>query len=88
MERGEPIGSLAAGFHRALVGGMVEVARRVGEERVLLSGGCFQNRVLLEVAVAELREEGFRVYWHQRVPTNDGGVAFGQGVGGGLDDDV
>ena len=44
----------------------------------MLSGGCFQNRYLTERAVKRLREEGFRPYWHQRVPPNDGGIALGQ----------
>jgi hydrogenase maturation protein HypF len=57
---------------------IVEVAKRVGEERVVLSGGCFQNRYLTERAVRRLQAEGFRAYWHQRVPPNDGGIAVGQ----------
>ena len=52
--------------------------RRAGEPRVVLSGGCFQNRVLMERTVAGLRAAGFRPYWHQRVPPNDGGIALGQ----------
>jgi hydrogenase maturation protein HypF len=67
-------------FHEALASGILAVARRVGEERVVLTGGCFQNRRLTERAVALLREAGFRPYWHQRVPPNDGGVALGQAV--------
>jgi len=49
-----------------------------GETRVVLSGGCFQNRYLTERTVARLREAGFQPYWHQRVPPNDGGLALGQ----------
>ncbi|MEQ1645881.1 MAG: hypothetical protein ABL959_20685, partial [Pyrinomonadaceae bacterium] len=45
-----------------------------------LSGGCFQNKYLLERAVSRLNEEGFRPYWHQRVPTNDGGISLGQTI--------
>jgi hydrogenase maturation protein HypF len=47
---------------------------------VVLSGGCFQNRYLTERAVRRLSAEGFRPYWHQRVPPNDGGIALGQVV--------
>jgi hydrogenase maturation protein HypF len=54
------------------------VANRIGERRVALSGGCFQNRYLTERAVTRLRAEGFQPYWHQRVPPNDGGIALGQ----------
>jgi hydrogenase maturation protein HypF len=57
---------------------MVHTAAIVGEESIALSGGCFQNRYLIERAVTRLREEGFKVYWHQRIPTNDGGIALGQ----------
>jgi hydrogenase maturation protein HypF len=69
---------IAARFHRTLVEMIVAVARRCGEERVALSGGCFQNRVLLEWTVQRLRAEGFVPYWHRRVPPNDGGLALGQ----------
>ncbi|HTL74249.1 MAG TPA: hypothetical protein VL863_13185, partial [bacterium] len=49
-----------------------------GETQVVLSGGCFQNRYLVERVVKRLREENFQPYWHQRVPANDGGIALGQ----------
>jgi hydrogenase maturation protein HypF len=71
---------ISAKFHNALVEAMVCVAQRVGEARVVLSGGCFQNQYLTERAVRRLGEEGFRVYWQQRVPPNDGGIALGQVV--------
>lgn len=71
-------GKIAAKFHNTLVEMIVAVARRTGEERVVLTGGCFQNKYLTERAITRLREEGFRVYWHQRVPPNDGGIALGQ----------
>ena len=69
---------LAARFHNTLVEMIVAVARRVNEPRVILTGGCFQNRYLLERAIQRLRDEGFRPYWHQRMPPNDGGIALGQ----------
>lgn len=73
-----PVGVMAAKFHNTLAEAMVAVAKQVGCERVALSGGCFQNRYLLERAVKRLRTEGFQPYWHQRVPANDGGIALGQ----------
>jgi len=73
-----PAGIVAARFQNALADSIVTVARLAGEERVVLAGGCFQNRYLTERAVKRLREEGFRPYWHQRVPPNDGGIALGQ----------
>ncbi len=57
---------------------IVSVARLAGQERIILTGGCFQNRYLTERAVERLRAEGFRPYWHQRIPPNDGGIALGQ----------
>ena len=47
---------------------------------VLLTGGCFQNRLLTELTVARLQACGVKVYWHQRVPPNDGGISLGQVV--------
>jgi len=73
-----PAGVIAARFHNTLVEMMVRAAKSCGEEKVVLSGGCFQNRYLTERAIQRLREEGFRPYWHQRVPPNDGGIALGQ----------
>jgi hydrogenase maturation protein HypF len=71
-------GAMSSKFHHALVDGLVAVAQHIGGERVVLSGGCFQNRYLTERAVTKLQEAGFRPYWHQRVPPNDGGLALGQ----------
>lgn len=75
-----PVWQISAKFHNTLAQAIVTVARRVGERRVALTGGCFQNRYLLERTVAGLRSAGFSPYWHQRVPPNDGGVALGQAV--------
>ncbi len=71
-------GLMSAKFHNALAEGLLAVAQHVGEEKVALSGGCFQNCNLAERAVSKLREAGLRPYWHQRVPPNDGGLALGQ----------
>ena len=70
--------TLSARFHNMLAAMAVDVAARVGEKCVVLSGGCFQNRYLTERMVARLRSAGHRPYWHQRVPPNDGGIALGQ----------
>ena len=78
LRRGVSVGVMAARFHNALVEGMVAVARAVGAERAALSGGCFQNRILLERAYHRLTGAGIRVYVHQRIPPNDGGIALGQ----------
>ncbi len=71
---------ISAKFHHMLAEVVVAVARTAGEPRVVLSGGCFQNRLLTERIIERLREEDFRPYWHQRIPPNDGGIALGQAV--------
>ena len=71
---------ISAKFHNALAEAVVLLAKKIGEPRVALSGGCFQNRYLTERTVTRLREEKFAPYWHQRVPPNDGGIALGQVV--------
>jgi hydrogenase maturation protein HypF len=72
------VGEISNKFHNALAEAVVAVASRIGEPRVVLTGGCFQNRYLTERTVGRLAEEGFRPYWHQRVPPNDGGISLGQ----------
>ncbi len=78
MKRGLPIGEISAKFHNALVEAIINVAKHAGKSRIVLSGGCFQNRYLTERTVQRLQKEGFQPYWHQRVPPNDGGIALGQ----------
>ncbi|MBM3216371.1 carbamoyltransferase HypF, partial [Candidatus Poribacteria bacterium] len=78
LRAGVPVGVVSARFHNGLARGIADVARRVGETQVVLTGGCFQNRALTERVVALLRSEGFEPYGHERVPPNDGGVALGQ----------
>jgi hydrogenase maturation protein HypF len=71
---------IAARFHETLIGMILAVARREALTRVVLSGGCFQNALLLEGAVRRLRAAGHEVYWPRRVPPNDGGISLGQAV--------
>ncbi len=75
---GATIGTLARSFHNTLAEAVVAVALRIAQPRVVLTGGCFQNKYLTERVVRRLEAEGFRPYWHQRVPPNDGGIALGQ----------
>jgi hydrogenase maturation protein HypF len=78
LSSGTPIPTVACRVHRALADVVVHVARREAVPAVALSGGCFQNRLLTRLAVEALHEAGFRAYWHQRVPPNDGGISLGQ----------
>jgi hydrogenase maturation protein HypF len=80
---GEDAGLVSAKFHNGLVEATVAVAKKIGTPRIVLSGGCFQNRYLTERIVERLREENFRPYWHQRIPPNDGGISLGQCVAAG-----
>ena len=78
LRLGEPIPIAAARFHATLVDMMVAVAKREGLPSVCLSGGCFQNRILLSSATRRLKEAGFQVWTHQEVPPNDAGICLGQ----------
>ena len=78
LNGGQDTGVISSRFHNTLSSMIVAVAGRVQVEKVVLSGGCFQNKYLLERTVMELEKEGFGVYTHQRVPTNDGGISLGQ----------
>ncbi len=69
---------ISAKFHNTLANVILEIAKRTGEKRIVLSGGCFQNKYLIEKTIKWLQKEGFKPYWHQRVPTNDGGISLGQ----------
>lgn len=79
-----PREELAAGFHGTLCHAFTEMAGKIREQtglgRIVLSGGCFQNRKLLEGCVAAMGQAGFEVFTHHLVPTNDGGIALGQAV--------
>lgn len=78
LQRAVSPGLIAAKFHNTLVQIIVEIARIIGEKRVVLTGGCFQNKYLTERTVCCLESAGFKPFWHQRIPPNDGGIALGQ----------
>jgi hydrogenase maturation protein HypF len=82
MRRGCPTGPIAASFHLAVAELIADTADRLrdatGIERVALSGGVFQNVLLLRLARAALEARGLRVLTHRLVPPNDGGLALGQ----------
>ncbi len=80
LGRGVGVPEIAARFQDTLAGVIVSVASLAGEERVALSGGCFQNRRLTEETLRRLRRAGFQPICHQRFPPNDGGLALGQVV--------
>jgi len=85
VRRGDAAPSIAARLHNTLAEAIVSVAKRIAEPNVVLTGGCFQNKYLTEQTIMSLRRAGFRPYWHQRVPPNDGGIALGQIAAAGAD---
>ncbi|HHX43669.1 MAG TPA: carbamoyltransferase HypF [Chloroflexi bacterium] len=84
LARGRSRAAVATRFHRTLAALIVDICERLraasGLQRVALSGGCFQNRLLLALTVPALRDRGFDVLTHRQVPCNDGGLALGQAV--------
>ncbi|MCP4684230.1 MAG: carbamoyltransferase HypF [bacterium] len=88
LERGEPVELIAGRFHHTLsnmlVGSVVSAREKSQINRVGLSGGAYQNKLLFEYMVGLLEKEGFEVLTHHQVPTNDGGLALGQAVIAGV----
>ncbi|MGC9472280.1 MAG: carbamoyltransferase HypF [Bacteroidales bacterium] len=84
LAEGIAVGRIASRFHYTLIRMSVDVTERIlavtGPLPVLLSGGSFQNRILLEGVETELEKKNIRVYSNLQVPVNDGGIALGQMV--------
>jgi hydrogenase maturation protein HypF len=70
--------AVAAAFHHTVIDMIAAVVERANAERVVLSGGCFQNLILLEGVIERLQRMDRKPYWHQRIAPNDGGIALGQ----------
>ena len=74
-----PVAQIALGFHDALAAAATALCERFAKRTpIVLTGGVFQNRVLLESTVKQLRAKGFAPYWHETLPANDGCLAVGQ----------
>ena len=82
LRRGRAPDQIAASFHAGLAMAIctlaLDLAGRRGLSTVALSGGVFQNRLLLETVTDDLESAGLRVLLQRRVPANDGGLALGQ----------
>ncbi len=80
----EPVGMIGARFHKTIAQIAIEVCKRAREvtglHEVALSGGVWQNQILLDLVRDGLEQEEFVAYFHKHVPTNDGGLALGQAV--------
>jgi hydrogenase maturation protein HypF len=74
-------GMISLKFHNSLVEAALPIVREAGQRKVVLSGGCFQNKYLSERMIRRLTENGFTPYWHHEVPPNDGGLCIGQALG-------
>jgi hydrogenase maturation protein HypF len=81
---GRTVADSAATFHLSLAVGTAALCRQIrmqsGLDRVVLSGGVFQNRLLSEEVVSLLAADGFQVFCHRLVPPGDGGLALGQAI--------
>lgn len=84
VRNGTPPVLISGRFHRTVSEFTAEmcqrISRKTGLKRVALSGGVFQNRVLVRCLLPRLRDEGFEVFTHALVPPNDGGLSLGQAI--------
>ena len=78
IDAGVEPGAVSAKFHATMAAMIIAAAKTAGEDTVLLTGGCFQNALLLDCAADALEQCGFTVHTHCHVPPNDGGLALGQ----------
>ena len=68
----------ALGFHYAVVDMVTDMAEHIAVNQVVLAGGCFANRILLETCTRELHKRGFQVFYNEAVSPGDGGISLGQ----------
>ena len=84
LQNGLPVAEISTKFHKTIVVLFAEICTLVRKEsglnRVVLSGGCFQNSILLAGLIQKLEALNFQVFAHQQVPTNDGGISLGQAI--------
>ena len=86
LRAGASAGTVSARFHRGLARATADACAQVAAERgldaVVLSGGVFQNRLLLEATAGRVEAAGLRVLVPERLPAGDGGIAYGQAAVG------
>ncbi|MDR9404354.1 MAG: carbamoyltransferase HypF [Halothece sp. Uz-M2-17] len=78
VQKQTPVSSIAAKFHNTLIAGTTKIANQMQVSKVVFTGGCFQNKSLLEKAIKTANQNNQQPYWCQKLPPNDGGIAFGQ----------
>jgi len=84
LQQGTSKGKISVKFHNTVAQMIDDVCQSIANETgircVALSGGVFQNRLLLRETVSLLESNGFQVFIHKQVPCNDGGISLGQAV--------
>lgn len=84
FKAGIPVSKISARFHNGLAETVRmtvnQINRETGIRTVALSGGVWQNLTLIGRTLSLLRTDGFTVYLHRQVPTNDGGLSLGQAI--------
>lgn len=76
--RGVSVNEIALGFHMAVVEMLMDIAVFCGNSRLLVSGGIFINRIICEELMAKCKDSGLELFWNEKIPPGDGGVALGQ----------
>ncbi|MEO0127259.1 MAG: carbamoyltransferase HypF [candidate division WOR-3 bacterium] len=88
LKRGIDKGLISAKFHNTVAQFSLDIVRRLrriyGVNRVVLSGGVFQNRYLLNLMIRRMEDNDFKVFTHHKLPTNDGCISYGQVICGNL----
>jgi hydrogenase maturation protein HypF len=84
LQHGVSRGRISVKFHNTIARMVNEVCRLIADEtgitQIALSGGVFQNRLLLRRSISLLESNGFQVFTHRQIPCNDGGISLGQAV--------
>ena len=82
IHRKEEISKISSKFHNSLIEASCDLVCKLREKeqinKVVLSGGVFENQYLLRGIYTNLTKEGFKVFYNEKIPTNDGGISFGQ----------
>lgn len=84
VQSGQSASHIAARFHRALTEAVLALTKSFPVRHVCLTGGCFQNRFLLQSTLHRLRQHHFAPHWPSKVPCNDGGLSYGQACAAAL----
>ena len=80
LEKKIPVNEISSKFHNTLIEVIITLSKRIGLKDVILTGGCFQNKFLLERTIDKLIDNRFIPSWNKQIPPNDGGISFGQAV--------